>query len=68
MISERGRRTIYIESILALRKQEEKRLQSIIRSKRSAPESKTAANEYLARLLKEMQVEAEELEALELGL
>jgi hypothetical protein len=68
MISERGRRISYIESILELRKQEEKRLQSIISSKRSIPESKYRANEDLARLLKEMKVEADELEALKLEL
>jgi hypothetical protein len=68
MISERGRRISYIESILELRRQEEKRLQNIISSKRSIPENQARANEYLARLLKEMKAEADELEALKLGL
>jgi hypothetical protein len=68
MLSERGRRITYIESLLELRKQEEKRLQNIISSKRSIPESRARANEYLARLLREMKVEADELEALKLGL
>ncbi len=68
MISERGRRITYIESILELRRQEEKRLQSIISSKRSIPESKARAQECLARLLNEMKVEADELEALRLDL
>ena len=68
MISERGRRITYIESILELRRQEEKRLQSIINSKRSTPESKARAQGCLERLLNEMKVEADELEALKLEL
>ena len=68
MISERGRRITYIEGILELRRQEAKRLQNILGSKRSTPESKSRANEYLARLVEEIKVESDELEALKLGL
>ena len=63
MLSDRARRIAYLEKLIALRKQEEKRLMDIIESDASLAK-KTRARGYLAQLLEEMKVEFDEILAL----